>query len=204
MGKYILNHSNGTVYEITSYSAAEEVGGSFVKVAENTYLALGTSGSTNVTPAYIIRSGKTEKEYVLSAATSIDLRWSSVGTHRYTIPRTGSYYLEVAGSGGAGNIGAKGGNGALVTSTIKISKGSILTIFVGSYGTIGLSGGESVSTPGESSSLSGSTVTTIVAGGGGAAIGLVAGSNAGNGQGGAGGAKLKNGSAGWVRIVSKS
>lgn len=81
MSKLVLNHKNGTAYEITIYDTAEAAGENHLKVGEGKFVALGEQNDSNATPLYVIRKGKTLKEFVLNQYVSLppllgDWRWA--------------------------------------------------------------------------------------------------------------------------------
>jgi hypothetical protein len=96
------------------------------------------------------------------------------GYQKWTVPATGSYRIEVAGSRGGisnytGNTSANvlHGRGAIVSGTIGLTKGQILTIAVGQHGANAASQSAfSIAGSGGGSFVVANTTPLIIAGGG--------------------------------------
>lgn len=72
--------------------------------------------------------------------------YTTTGIHKYIIPVTGKYKLEVIGANGGGNNnyssnrGSRGGKGGKTSGTILLTKGQVLYIVVGGVGKSAISG----------------------------------------------------------------
>ncbi len=117
-----------------------------------------------------------------STARADTTTFSTPGTYSWTVPAgVTTITFEVAGGGGGGGRGtATGGHGAIVSSTLSVAPGQVLSLVVGGGGGHGGGGGG-----GGASSLDDSAGALVVAGGGGGGGGQ--GQTSGTGAGGDGG-----------------
>ena len=118
--------------------------------------------------------------------------YTTVGASTFTVP-AGVTSLEIVavGGGGGGSIYMPGGSGARVTSTVAVTPGQVLDLFVGS-GTSGTNW--NVPGGGSSNIISGGTPLVIAGGGGGGGQWGAGGSAGGPGGAGAQGASGNSGS----------
>lgn len=115
------------------------------------------------------------------------IKWTTVGTHSWTIPAdlTSVRYLVVGGGGGSsGTCGGGGGGGGYLTGNVAVTPGAVVAIEVGQGGTsnsstTGASGGQS-------------KFNNIIADGGGGGGYVYAGTGANGGSGGGGGGTYQN------------
>jgi hypothetical protein len=137
---------------------------------------------------------------VTSAITSISIScgsnvvsFTTAGSATWTVPDgVTSLVIAASGGGGAGGAGYHGGNGGVVTATLTVSPGDVLTLEVGGGGgTDGSTGGG-----GGSTNVNTGTSNQIIAGGGGGAGGGAGGSAIGGNGGGSGIGAGSNGNSG--------
>lgn len=138
------------------------------------------------------------------AVSCIDTQFTSTGSYTWTVPAgvTSIKVIATGGGGGGGgtsgtSAGSAGGAGAVVTSTLTVTPGQVLTLFVGGGGGAGTSAPSLTNGAGggggASSNIDAGAADQIIAGGGGGGGGnspsASAGGNGGgaNGAGGAGG-----------------
>jgi RNase P/RNase MRP subunit p29 len=122
---------------------------------------------------------------VTVSCTNSSTSFTTPGAATYVVP-AGVTSLQVVASGGGGGattgFAYHGGNGGIVTATISVTPGDVLTLFVGGGGGVGFATGGG----GGSSNVNASTANRIIAGGGGGA-GAGSGGAANGGDGGGNG-----------------
>jgi len=94
---------------------------------------------------------------------------TSAGIQSWTVPATGNWTVVLAGGGGGGSSYSQGEavtNGAVLTTTLALTKGSVLQIIVGQAGVWGYVGGAGGG--GGTFVVSGGNLLAVAGGGGGA------------------------------------
>lgn len=98
----------------------------------------------NVTTGTIDKVGSVESKE--ATFTLSPKSYTSPGIHKYVIPVTGRYKLDVIGANGGGNNnyisnrGSRGGKGGRTSGIISLTKGQVLYIVVGGVGKSAISG----------------------------------------------------------------
>jgi len=166
--------------------------------ASATVFTLPTGVASGATYNVIVRTqpagqlctiSNTNGTVVASAVTSISIScgsnvvsFTTAGAATWTVPDGVTSLLIVATGGGGAGVRYNGGNGGVVTATLTVSPGDVLTLEVGG------GGGTDVYTGGGggSTNINGGSTNQIIAGGGGGSGGGIAG-NASGGNGGGNG-----------------
>ena len=137
-------------------------------------------GACNSVPTDLVVSPRASSPS-LSLATDV---YTTVGAATFTVPAgVTSLTITAVGAGGGGSLNAPGGSGANVASTLSVTPGQVLDLFVGGASSAGTNwnvGG------GGSTNITSGGVPLVIAGGGGGAGNGGSGGSAG-GVGGAGG-----------------
>ena len=165
-----------------------QLGGRSLKhhiVALATLAVLTACGETPVSPKQdALASGGNTR--VQLAAEPVTVGFNTVGAATFTVPAAvTALSITAVGGGGGGSIVYAGGSGARVTTTLSVTPGQVLELFVGATSAAGTNW--SVGGGGSSSISSGGIPLAIAGGGGGAGRDRSGGSAGGpNGAGGDG------------------